>query len=89
MAVAFNLTDGLFPIGTSVAAYPVSNWTNGIIDTSAVPLGSATETQTVDAGTATTAPVGAFVALAASTSYVAYASVGGRKRYVRFHTDAS
>lgn len=79
MAVAFNLSDvRRFPEGTSVKAYPVSNWPSGIVDTSAVPVGTETETQTVTGG------VAAFVALTDNTEYVAYAAPGSVKTYTFF-----
>lgn len=79
MAVAFNLSDvRRFPEGTSVKAYPVSNWPSGIVDTSAAPVGTETETQTVTNGTA------AFVALTDNTEYVAYAAPNSVKTYTFF-----
>lgn len=68
-----------FPNGTSVAAYPVSNW-GGRVITTAAPVGSATETKSVSGG------VAAFTALAANTRYVAYALVSSEHRYKRFST---
>lgn len=67
-----------FPEGTSVAAYPVSNWNGAQI--SGAPVGSSTESKTVTSG------VAAFASLAADTRYVAYAQVGSDHRYVRFST---
>jgi hypothetical protein len=68
-----------FPNGTSVKAYPRANW-NGPVVTTAAPVGSETETQTVSGGTAS------FTALASDTRYVAYAQVNGAHRYKRFST---
>lgn len=68
-----------FPVGTSVAAYPVSNWNGAEI--TGTPVGSATDTKTVSA-----TGVAAFTGLAANTRYVAYAQVSSQDRYVRFST---
>lgn len=75
----FTLTNiDRFPEGTSVAAYPLSNWPNGIVDQGAAPVGSATDTQTMTSGTLT------FTGLTTNTNYVAYAAPGGNKHYVYF-----
>jgi hypothetical protein len=76
----FNL-NGLpdFPNGTSVKAYPLSNW-NGASYTGAAPVGSEDATATVTAG------VAAFTGLDADTSYVAYAQVSSEHRYKKFST---
>lgn len=77
----FTLTDQIsFPNGTSVAAYPVSNWPGGYVRTNAAPVGSATNSQTMTSGTLT------FTGLADNTHYVAYALVGGAHRYQSFLT---
>lgn len=70
----------IFPIGTSVGAYPASARLAG--DRDAAPAAAAAvESQTVDAaGTAT------FVALAADTDYLFYALVGGQHRMTRGRT---
>jgi hypothetical protein len=77
MDFALNRPD-LYPNGTSVACYAESNWNNSMVDTSAAPVGSATDTQTAS-GTGLT-----FTGLTAGVRYVAYASVGGVKRYIHF-----
>jgi hypothetical protein len=76
----FNL-NGLpqFPNGTSVKAFPLSNW-NGASYAGAAPVGSEDATATVTAG------VAAFTGLDADTSYVAYAEVSSEHRYKRFST---
>lgn len=67
----------VFPDGTSVGAYPVSNWpTPGV--PSGAPLGSATNTQTMTAGTLS------FTGLTTGVEYYAVGQVGGVYRYVRF-----
>jgi hypothetical protein len=68
-----------FPNGTSVKAYPLSNW-NGASYTGAAPVGSEDATATVTAG------VAAFTGLDADTRYVAYAQVSSEHRYKRFST---
>lgn len=70
----------LFPVGTSVGAYPASAARRSSQDM-APAAAAATESQVVDAaGTAT------FVALAADTDYVFYALVGGQHRYTKGRT---
>lgn len=79
MATTFTLdSTTVFPPGTSVAAYPTSNWPGNRVDTTAAPLGSATNSQTMGTSNLT------FTGLAAETDYVAYAQVGGVHRYVGF-----
>lgn len=68
-----------FPEGTSVKAYPLSNW-NGADYSGAAPVGSEDATATVTAG------VAAFTGLDPDTRYVAYAEVASQHRYVRFST---
>lgn len=75
----FSLTDvNTFPAGTSVKAYPVSNWGGVPVNTAAAPPGSATDTQTMG-NTGLT-----FTGLTAETDYVAYGVVNSIKRYVSF-----
>lgn len=70
-----------FPAGTSVGAYPKSNWPGAVSWPEGAAVGSATATATVSA-TSTLALTG----LAAETDYFLYASVGGEHRYVSFST---
>lgn len=71
--------EDVFPVGTSVSAYPLSNWPQSQRPPSGAPVGSPAATGTVQAdGTV------AFSGLAADTDYVAYAA--SPDRYVRFHT---
>lgn len=76
---SFTLTAAqIFPNGTSVGAYPVTNWARPR-DFSGAPLGSATDTQTMTSSTLT------FTGLTAATDYQAVADLGGGNyRYVRF-----
>jgi hypothetical protein len=71
-----------FPPGTSVAAYPESNWAHHLRPPSGAPVGSATETDTVAAdGTLTFADL----TETPPTRYYAYAEVSsGVHRYVGF-----
>jgi hypothetical protein len=79
--VDFTFTDvAKYPQGTSVSAYPVSNWVNGMVVTSAAPVGAATNTQTMGASSLT------FTGLTQDVAYVAHAEVGGEHRYSRFLT---
>ena len=77
----FALNNGPFPPGTSVKAYPVSNWPLGV-DQGAAPLGAATDTQTAGASGLT------FTGLTSGAEYVAHAQVGGVPRYVSFRVGA-
>lgn len=71
-----------FPVGTTVGAYPKSNWSQGALPPSGIAPGSATTTAVVQSdGTAT------FTGLTEDVDYFAGASVSGTWRYVRFHTD--
>lgn len=75
----FTLTDvQRFPEGTSVDAYPVSGWRDDLLPPTGDPLGSATDTQTMTAGTLT------FTGLTAGVNYFAYAQVGSDDRYTLF-----
>lgn len=83
MAVSFTLSrPDLFPSGTSVGAYPESNWPVKP-DLSAAPPGAATNTQTAGATGLT------FTGLTDGTRYLAYASVGGQHRYASFTAGAT
>ncbi len=76
----FNLTRlNQYPEGTTVAAYPVTNFHDRTSDPSpAAPTGTATESQDVTDG------VAAFVALgAAGTAYWLHAEIGGVHRYIK------
>ena len=76
---SFTLTrPEIFPNGTTVGAYPLTNWPVGLPVTPAAPLGSATNEQTVSAGSAT------FTGLTEGVSYVAYGLVGSAHRYIGF-----
>lgn len=72
-----------FPVGTSVGAYPQSNWLQSQLPPSGAPQGAATESAVVSA-----AGVASFSALADETRYYAYALVDGQHRYVSFSTPA-
>lgn len=83
----FTLTaSATFKDGLSVGAYPVSNWPAQIEPTwtaPAAPLGSATNSQTMTAGTLT------FTGLSSGVDYVAVADIGGGVyRYLRFKAGA-
>lgn len=67
-----------FPNGTSVAAYPDSNWLNSVPKTDAAPVGSSAATATMSGGTAT------FTGLTQGAHYQAYALVNSEHRYVGF-----
>lgn len=69
------------PTGTSVSAYPKSNWTSATLPPTGAPVGAATASGTVAAnGTVT------FTGLAAETEYFAAGQVGGVYKYIRFFT---
>lgn len=70
-----------FPVGTTVYAYPRSNFP-GTWDRTGAPVGAST-TSAVVAGDGTVT----FVGLEAETEYVAYAQVSGQHRYVGFTTE--
>jgi hypothetical protein len=76
----------VFPVGTSVSAYPRSAW--GGVSTqnpdAAAPSGGAAETQTVQADGSLT-----FTTLADSTRYYAYALVNGQHQIVSFMPGSS
>ena len=72
-----------YPTGTSVSAYPASNWPSNVTSPSGAPLGSAVSGS---AATATAAGVTFPDVLASGTSYFAYALVSGEHRYVGFRT---
>lgn len=75
---------GRFPVGTSVKAYPLSNWPAHLRPPSGAPVGSEDETAVVgSSGSA------AFSALDADTRYVAYAEVASQHRYTAFATPAA
>lgn len=69
---------GTFPDGTSVGAYPLTNWP-GRVRQDAAPPGSATNSQTVAAESVT------FTGLSTQTTYVAYGLVGSTHRYTQFY----
>lgn len=71
-----------YPNGTSVGAYPLSQWPNNEVNTSAAPPGSATNSQTMTNGTLT------FTGLTEGTRYAAYALVGSQHRYTSFTAGA-
>lgn len=75
---SFTLTSNRFPNGTSVKAYPITNWSQSSPDTSAAPVGTETDTQTMSGGTLT------FTGLTAGQRYVAYALVNSQHTYVGF-----
>lgn len=74
-----------FPQGTSVSAYPASNWPALGDDTvpSGNPVGSATDTQVMGAASLT------FTGLTEGVKYFAHADIGGDDRYVAFVAIAS
>lgn len=75
----FTLTRvGAYPNGTSVGAYPVSNWPGNYVRTDAAPPGSAAATATMTNGEAI------FTGLTPGGRYVSYAEVGGKHRYMSF-----
>jgi hypothetical protein len=77
----FTLTrPDLFPNGTSVGAYPKTNWTFSQLPPAGAAPGSATATATVSSGSA------AFTGLADNTEYFAGASVSGTWRYITIVT---
>lgn len=76
MSVSFTLGPR-FPEGTTVKAYPVTNWPNSG-QPSGAPIGASSAEAAVTGGAA------AFTGLVAGTEYWAAAQVGGRYRYVRF-----
>lgn len=68
-----------FPVGTSVGAYPISNWAQHQLPPTGAPQGAAAETKTVASdGTLT------YTTLSPEVAYVAYAQVSGAHRYVNF-----
>ena len=71
-----------FPEGTSVGAYPASNWPAQVLSPSGAPLGAATDTQSVASGSL------AFTGLVSGTRYFAAADVNGIWRYVAFTAGA-
>lgn len=73
-----------FPAGTSVGAYPASNWPQSQLPPSGSPPGSATATASMS-----TAGTAAFTGLADGTRYFAGADVSGTWRYVAFSTPAA
>lgn len=73
-----------FPAGTSVAAYPESNWGASQLPVKGAPQGAATETATVAAGGNFT-----YTTLAFGVVYYAYALVGGEHRYMQFQMPVS
>lgn len=66
----------VYPEGTEVGAYPVSNWPGSNVRKDAAPIGSATNEQTVTNGEL------AFTGLTDNTSYVMYALSGGESASV-------
>lgn len=68
-----------YPVGTSVSAYAVSSFDS--VPSSGAPSGSAAATATVASDSTLT-----FTGLTADTRYVAYASVSGTDKYLRFST---
>lgn len=76
---SFTLSAGqVFPDGTSVGAYPTTNWPNKG-QPSGAPLGAATSTATMSNGQAS------FSGLTTGVGYWAVADIGGGSyRYVRF-----
>lgn len=71
----------IFPEGTSVGAYPKSNWPASERHPAGAPLGSADDTQTVEADGDIP-----FTGLTAETEYWAVGQVSGTYYYVRFLT---
>lgn len=71
----------LFPVGTTVKAFPRSNWLHHQLPPSGAAPGSETNSQVVPASGSIT-----FTGLADDTPYYAGASVGGTWRYVGFRT---
>jgi|GEM_PF-4996426 len=77
MSASFKLTGNIFPDGTTVKAYPASNWpTPG--QPSGAPIGSASAEGTVSGSSVTLS------GLVADTQYWAVAQVSGKYRYVGF-----
>lgn len=74
----------LYPDGTTVTAYPASNWSQAALPPAGAPVGSS-------AGVAATMASGAgtITGLADATNYYAYGLVGGEHRYLRFRTSAA
>lgn len=80
MATQVLKREDVFPAGTTVTAYPLSNWPQSQRPPSGVPVGTAAATGTVGTDGAVT-----FSGLANATDYVAYAA--SPDRYVRFQTE--
>lgn len=76
--------EDVFPVGTSVAAYPLANWPTAQRPPTGAPVGSSAASGTVQANGVVT-----FTGLADATNYVAYAQVSGVHRYIRFRTPAA
>lgn len=73
----FTLSTPIYPDGTEVKAYPVSNWPGHVLFPSGAPKGDATDSQTVVDHSVTFSGLG-------DESYFAHAEVAGTDRYVRF-----
>lgn len=74
----------VFPAGTTVKAYPRTNWAKSEVPPSGAPKGAAVAEAVVAADGSY-----AFSGLAEKTNYFAAAEVAGAYRYVRFSTVAS
>lgn len=70
----------IFPPGTTVKAYPASNWPQAKLPPAGKPLGAATAEAVADASGID------FTGLTEETRYYAAAEVGGVWRYVNFQT---
>lgn len=81
--ITFTPSPSVFPEGTSVSAYPISNWPGRVVDQAAAPVGAAADTAPVTSGSVT------LDGLTEGGEYVAYALVGGAHRYVRFIAGAN
>lgn len=80
---SFTLTDvAKFPNGTTVKAYPTTNWPTPILPSGA-PIGSAMAEGSMSSGTVT------FTGLTLGSRYWAVAEVGGVYRYSKFTANAS
>lgn len=72
----------IFPVGTSVAAYPVSGWPGSLVgNPTGAPVGSSTDTATVASSGSLE-----FDGLDTEARYFAYAQVGSEHRYRAFST---
>lgn len=81
MAQATVSTTDRFPVGTTVSAYPVSNWSAHLLPPSGAPVGSAAAS-----GVVGTDGKVVLTGLVSASKYVAHAVVNTENRYVGFRT---